>query len=262
MSGEVAGETAGSLRDALARADRLLLVRLRSLGDSILTLPLVQALHNWRADLHLDVLVEEPFAPVFLDHPAVHETLILRTRRGSAGWSKPRAALEVLKRRYPVILNLHGGPTSVILTLAGCSRLRVGQASFRNAWAYNVHLPPSDSVWKRTDLHTVEHQLTVMRWLDLPTTVGLSPGLCVRKSARAAVEARLEEAAILPGAYIQIHPTAMLPTKQWGRGKVRPPCRCSIRRIWPAGYLHSRPCRDPSVGAGAQQRWAHPLLLG
>lgn len=216
MSGDVAGEAAESLREALTRADRLLLIRLRSLGDSILTLPLVQALHGWRAGLQLDVLVEAPFAPVFLDHPAVHETLILCPRTGSAGWSKPRTALEVLKRRYPAILNLHGGPTSFFLTLASCARVRIGQAGFRHAWAYNVHLPPSDEVWKRADLHTVEHQLTIMRWLGLPMPAGSGPGLCVRESSRAAIEARLGEAAIMPGAYIQIHPTAMLPTKQWG----------------------------------------------
>ena len=45
MSNDVADEAARSLREALARADRLLLIRLRSLGDSILTLPLIQALH-------------------------------------------------------------------------------------------------------------------------------------------------------------------------------------------------------------------------
>jgi heptosyltransferase III len=218
MSNDVAGATAGSLRDLLARADRLLLVRLRSLGDSVLTLPLIQALHSWRRELQLDVVVEAPFAPVFQGHPAVHEPLILRTRNTPAGWSKARTALEILRRRYPAVLNLHGGPTSLILTLASCSPVRIGQAGFRNAWAYNVHLPPSDRVWGRSDLHTVEHQLTIMRWLDLPMAAGCGPGLCVPDSARAAIEARLAAAGIAPGSYIQIHPTAMLPTKAWSAG--------------------------------------------
>src|SRR5512135_2736831 len=96
MTDDIAAETAGSLRDALARSDRMLLVRLRSLGDSILTLPLLQALRSWRPDLRLDVLVEAPYASVFLNHPAVNETLILRTRSSPAGWSKARAAVEIL----------------------------------------------------------------------------------------------------------------------------------------------------------------------
>ena len=215
MSGEVVADAAGPLRYVLERAERLLLVRLRSLGDSILTLPLLHALHDWRAGLRLDVLVEEPFAPVFLCHPAVHETLILSTRAGGSGWSKARMLLEVLKRRYPAILNLHGGTTSLFLTLAGCAPLRIGQKSFRNAWAYNVHIPPSDSIWRKADLHTVEHQLTIMRWLGLPVPAEPRGTLPVCDSARAALGARLGNAGIPPGKYIQIHPTAMLATKQW-----------------------------------------------
>jgi hypothetical protein len=48
--------SAHSAREALERIPRLLLVRLRSLGDSILTLPLLQSLNLWRPDLKLDVL--------------------------------------------------------------------------------------------------------------------------------------------------------------------------------------------------------------
>ena len=68
------------LRQELQRIPRLLLIRLRSLGDSILSLPLLESLHCWRPDLDLDVLSEAPFAAVFSNHPAVHETLILRPR--------------------------------------------------------------------------------------------------------------------------------------------------------------------------------------
>ena len=60
---------------------RILLVRIRSLGDSLLVLPLVEALHAWRPGLEIDILVEAPFAPVFSSNPAVHETLVLKPKR-------------------------------------------------------------------------------------------------------------------------------------------------------------------------------------
>jgi len=44
------------LRQELQRIPRLLLIRLRSLGDSILSLPLLESLHRWRPDLDLDIL--------------------------------------------------------------------------------------------------------------------------------------------------------------------------------------------------------------
>ena len=69
----------GSLRREMEQIPRILLVRLRSLGDSILTLPLIEALHNWRPELKLDILVESPYAPVFTNHSGIHEVLILKT---------------------------------------------------------------------------------------------------------------------------------------------------------------------------------------
>jgi len=117
------------LRQELQRIPRLLLIRLRSLGDSILSLPLLESLHCWRPDLDLDVLSEAPFAAVFSKHPAVHETLILRPRAwpGREGWTRADALKEIRRRRYPVVFNLHGGTTSMIFTLASGARLRIGQ---------------------------------------------------------------------------------------------------------------------------------------
>jgi ADP-heptose:LPS heptosyltransferase len=74
-------------------------------------------------------------------------------------------------------------------------------------------IPPSSMLWERDDLHTVEHQLSLMRWLELPvpelprSTLPLEPDACVR------VRQRIERQGL--GEYILIHPTATLFTKQW-----------------------------------------------
>ena len=77
----------GLLRREIEQIPRILLVRLRSLGDSILTLPLIEALRRWRPELKVDILIESPYAPVFENHPGIHEALILKTRKmpGSKG---------------------------------------------------------------------------------------------------------------------------------------------------------------------------------
>jgi len=206
-----------ALRCELDRVSRILLVRLRSLGDSILTLPLLEAFHIWRPDLALDVLIESSFQAVFSHHPAVHETLVLKSRPGdgTTGWSRSRALAEIRKRRYPVVVNLHGGATSTLLTAASGARFRVGQASYRRSWAYNVHIPPSAAVWEREAVHTVEHQLTLLRWLKIPISADVQGRLHLADSAACRVEARLREAGILPGTYVLVHPTATLFTKQW-----------------------------------------------
>jgi ADP-heptose:LPS heptosyltransferase len=202
----------------LQNIPRLLLVRLRSLGDSILTLPLVEALHRWRPDLKISILIEAPFAAVFQHHPAIAEMLVLRSGKQPAaeGWPRLRAMYEVRRRHYPAVLNLHGGSTSMLLTLASGAPLRIGQENHRASWIYTHRIPSSAVIWNRQPLHTVEHQLSFMRWLGLPID-SASSTLHVGDAARMRVQNRLSAANI--SEFILIQPTATLHTKQWEPAK-------------------------------------------
>jgi len=205
------------LRQKMERVERILIIRLRSMGDSILALPLVEALHEWRPELQIDVLMESPYGCLFSRHPAVHETLSVKPRNGFAqhGWSRSHACLEIHKRRYSAVVNLHGGSTSLLFTLASGAGIRIGQQKYRQAWAYNALIPNPRTVWQRMDLHTVEDQLTLLRWLDLPIPAKPRGRLYLDNHARKCIEERLHAAGIVPGRYILIHPTATMRTKQW-----------------------------------------------
>jgi ADP-heptose:LPS heptosyltransferase len=206
------------LRKELERAQRVLLVRLRSLGDAILTLPLINSLNNWRPDLQIDILIEAPYAQVFANHPAIHEILAVKSRNfpEAGGWSRIRAANEIRKRRYPAAINLHGGATSKIFILCSRAKLRIGEADHRASWIYNVRIPSSSKIWGRSSLHTIEHQLSVMQWLALPLSTKLAGSLYVDPISRDRINNRLAKAGILK--YILVQPTATLATKQWSAG--------------------------------------------
>jgi heptosyltransferase III len=205
---------ADALRRELQQISDILLIRLRSLGDAILTLPLIDALHHWRPELKQSILVEAPYAPVFLYHPAVHETLILQTGKGHdrAGWTRFRAFMELRNRRFPAVLNLHGGTTSMLFMLASGAQLRLGQEGHRASRIYTHRVPPSKDIWNRQSLHTVEHQLSLMQWLGLPIAVQ-DCVLHVSGAARTRIQARLQSASL--SEFFLIQPTATLPTKRW-----------------------------------------------
>ena len=74
-------------------------------------------------------------------------------------------------------------------------------------------IPPSSEVWGRADLHTVEHQLSLMRWLSLPVPDTPRGRLFVEPAATENVSRRLRNAGI--ATYFVVHPTATLATKQW-----------------------------------------------
>jgi ADP-heptose:LPS heptosyltransferase len=147
----------------------------------------------------------------------VHETLKVQTRDmpSAGGWSRFRTCVEIRKRRYAAVVNLHGGTTSLVFTLASGAHIRIGQQKYRYAWVYNALIPPPPSVWRRVDLHTVEDQLTLLPWLSLPVPARLQGKLYLKDDARARVQKRLDSAGIRPSRYLLIHPTATLPTKQW-----------------------------------------------
>ncbi len=201
------------MRRDLQNISNILLIRLRSLGDAILTLPLIEALHRWRPEIRPSVLIEAPFAPVFLHHPAVRETLVLQ--RGTAkgnGWTRFRAVAEIRKRHYPAVLNLHGGTTSMMFTGTSGAQLRIGQEGHRHSWIYTTRIPPSTGIWGRPSLHTVEHQLSLLRWLDIPIDTSRST-LHIDERSRSGIGDRLTRAGI--SEFVLIQPTATLPTKQW-----------------------------------------------
>lgn len=212
------GIKAELLRKELERIRSILLVRLRSLGDAILTLPLIDSLKQWRPDLQIDVLIEAPYAQVFAHHPAIHDSLIVRSRNfpQAGGWPRAKAAVEILKRRYAAAMNLHGGATSKIFMLCSSAKLRIGEADHRASWIYNAPIPSSSIIWGRPSLHTIEHQLSLLRWLGIPCRTNLAGSLPIDPDAKERIRRRLAQAGI--GRFILIHPTATLATKQWSTG--------------------------------------------
>src|ERR1700757_4437759 len=91
--------------ERLAHRARVAVIRLRSLGDCVLTTPALALLKQARPDLQTGVVVEDVFAPVFTGNPDVDAILA------------PRAS-EIARWRPDLTINFHGGATSARLTLA------------------------------------------------------------------------------------------------------------------------------------------------
>jgi heptosyltransferase-3 len=112
---------------------RVAVIRLRSLGDCILTTPALEILHQSRPDLRIGVVVEDKFAPVFEDNPDV-DSLLRPSVRALRDW------------RPHLCLNLHGGNRSLLLTLLSGARLRAGFGHFRGRFVYHIRIPTAQEV--------------------------------------------------------------------------------------------------------------------
>jgi ADP-heptose:LPS heptosyltransferase len=189
-----------SVLDELPPAGRVAVVRLRSLGDCVLTTPALEILKRWRPDLRVAVVVEERFRAVFDGNPDVDE--ILPPEAGALRRFQPR-----------LCLNLHGGTRSAWLTVLSGARWRAGFGHFRSQLAYNVRIPRAQQILgvERT-VHTAEHLASAMFYLGAPA--GEVPRAKLN-AARFNPEGAVSAVRKLGGTVAAIHPVAAAPEKTW-----------------------------------------------
>lgn len=173
-----------ALLDRLPPGSRIAVIRLRSLGDCVLTTPALALLKVYRPDLKVSVVVEPRFAGVFEDNPDVDDVSV----------DVPRADL---------VLNLHGGTRSIWMTLKSLARFRVGFGHHRHSFLYSHKIPRAqDILGVDRPVHTAEHLASAMFWLGVPSA----------EIPRAKLVApRWEHTS----PYAVIHPFASDPAKAW-----------------------------------------------
>jgi heptosyltransferase-3 len=178
--------------DRLPSGARVAIIRLRSLGDCVLTTPALFLLKQARPDLRIAVVVEDCFAPVFAGNPDVDQ--ILSPNAGTLSRFRPQLAL-----------NLHGGATSVRLMLAAASGLRAGFGHFRFQPMYNVRIPRAqDILGVHGTVHTAEHLASAMFYFGVPLAEIPRARLFAVPVSR-------------PRPYAVLHPFASEAAKTWPR---------------------------------------------
>ena len=170
--------------DQLGRGSRVAVIRLRSLGDCVLTTPALQLLKSARPDLEIAVVVEDRFATVF-------ENVLPPSVRALRGFQPE------------LCLNLHGGSRSARLTALSGAKFRAGFDTFQPALIYNVPIPTAQQVLGVTRrVHTAEHMASAVFYLGVP----------IEEIPRAHLNATV---APREKPYAVIHPLAATPEKTW-----------------------------------------------
>lgn len=195
---------------------RVLLVRLRSIGDTVLMTPCLQALTEWRPGVEIGVVTEAVAAPILADHPLVDHLLV-------AGQSVPsRLALlaQLRRKRFDLALNLHGGTTAMLLTALSGARHTVGYRGQQGSWLLNSPAPAPDVILGRKRVHSVEQQLALLQWAGVPPPKKLRLNIATSAADAASVRARLisegvSVAALGSARFAIIAPGAAFDSKRW-----------------------------------------------
>jgi ADP-heptose:LPS heptosyltransferase len=187
--GTSSGGHGTSVLEAVPHGGRVLVIRLRSLGDCVLTTPALHLLKRFRPDLHVGVVVEKRFHDIYTGNPDIDSIL-------------PPEARAVRQFAPDLCLNLHGGTRSATLTATCGARWRAGFAHFRHSYVYNVRIPTAQEILKlNRTVHTCEHVASAVIYLGVPMTD--------------VPRARLYADPTPASQYAVIHPSASQPDKTW-----------------------------------------------
>src|SRR5262249_21165186 len=144
---------------------QILLVRLRLIGDVVLTTPAIRALRDAYPRARLSYLVEPVAAPIVRNNPHLDDVIV------AAGPHAPgrlrddlRLSRELRRRRFDLAIDFHGGPRSSWLTWASGARQRIGYEVKGRAWMYTTRVARTRELVPR---HSVQNQWDLLEPLGI-----------------------------------------------------------------------------------------------
>jgi lipopolysaccharide heptosyltransferase II len=192
---------------------KVLVIRLRSIGDTVLTTPSLFALRQFLPQVKTHILLEDWVAPILEGSPLVDRVIAIPRHGNSA---RARIARELHRANYDVVYNFHGGTTATFLTRASGAANRVGYAHYQYARLHNHIAPSPQQIWSRPTLHSAEQQLALIGWTGVPVTDRPPTLLSVAENAAQSISAKLAANEIQDGEPLAlIHPAAAFETKRW-----------------------------------------------
>lgn len=195
---------------------RILLVRLRQIGDVAFTTPAIHALRRRFPDAHLTYIVEPAAAPIVIRNPHLNQVIVAPRARGLRGLIDDLALGTRLRAgRYDLAIDFHGGPRASLLTWLSGAPQRIGYEIAGRGWMYTRRIARPRELRPR---HSVENQwdliapLGVAR-LDRSTDPMEMP---VDADAETAVADRLSRADVAGrDPLVVIHVSAGNPFRRW-----------------------------------------------
>jgi heptosyltransferase-2 len=185
---------------------RILAIRFSSIGDILLTTPLLRAIRARHPAAHLALLTREPFVPLVSDNPRLNEVIAYRR-----GQPLDELAGSLRERRFTHVLDLHGSLRSRALRFLVPARW----SGYRNhRVAREVLIRYKKNVYPR-DIPVPERYFDAARSLGVEPD-GDPPEFFLSHAARDEAAAWLLAAGLpTEGGWIAMAPGAAHNTKRW-----------------------------------------------
>ena len=186
---------------------RILVSRLRFMGDIILTTPLLNALRQAFPDSHITYLAETPYSSILQYHTDVDEIISLNRKSRK---SEIATTLKLLTSKFDLAIDLFGNPRSAQLIFLSGARQRIG-GDFRGRKIFYT-----DKIKHSNDPKTaIQFHLGYLSPLQITYKV-VDPYIVISKEEELWAQEYLKRKGIdTDSDIIGIHPGATWPAKRW-----------------------------------------------
>jgi len=198
---------------------RVLLIRLRLIGDVVLSTPVIRALRRAFPDATLTYLVERDAAAVVAGNRDLDRIIAVERTRGlQRVLDDAKLAWQLRRDRYDVVIDMHGGPRSSWLALATGAGQRIGYDMPGRQWMYTRTIPRARELRPR---HSVLNQWDLLAGIegwpgDAADPARDAVAMPVDPEADRRIVVRLRSAGVAPGhQLIVLHVSASNPFRRW-----------------------------------------------
>jgi len=196
---------------------KVLVIKLRFIGDTVLLTPAFRAIKAKYPDSHVCALVNDSTAPLLRNNPYVDEVIPFQRKRAKEGNVFSRFArqlsflLDLRRRRFDLAIDLTDSDRSAIAAFATGARQRVG---FNDEGRWRGKLL-TDIVVTGSLLHIVDYHFAALRTAGIPPA-GKELFLHIDPGERERVARFLAENGIREGDFtFLVHPGARWKGKCW-----------------------------------------------
>jgi heptosyltransferase-1 len=197
---------------------KILLIRLRRIGDIIMTTPAVALLKTRLPGTSLTYLVEEPYRRLVEGNPHLDRILVVEKRQKFRDFIK--LILQVRRERYDALLDFHGGPRASWITFFSKAHLKIGYGIKHKGFLYDIRVPRGREEGDEGGfVHSVENHANLVRALGTAFEESAIPPLFLPDPTKEEVQRIrkiLEEMGALQSKNVVLHIGAGNEFRDWG----------------------------------------------
>ncbi len=193
---------------APASYKRILISRMKFIGDVVLTTPVIRSIRNALPDAYLAYMGDAQAVSLLEQNPCLNEVIPFDFSRPT--WrEQPRVAVLLRRRRFDLAIDLFGNPRSALLTFLSGARTRVGLDRPGRGRLFTVRV--RDEAGPKT---AIDFHMQFLKAIGIPQTATRTE-IFLTDAERAAAQRKLRQSAAGDGPVICLHPGATWPAKRW-----------------------------------------------